>query len=141
MLTSSVIAGEISDDFDENQLDRIRIFRAHHPLGSRARISQGLVVIPTDSASADQVQRYRAYVEQRNGRVGRPFGPKRMLFAPDLLGPSEEIAERLLANPTFRTIDEVAFALPFTFGPADYEQILGDIAGRLAPRLGWVPGH
>ena len=139
MLTSSVIAGEISDDFDENQLDRVRTFRTHHPSGDQARISQGLVVIPTDSASGDQVRRYRAYVEQRNGRVGRPFGPKRMLFAADLLGSSEEIAERLLANPTFRTVDEVAFALPFTFTAPDYAQILHDIAGRLAPLLGWTP--
>lgn len=139
MLTSSVIAGELSNDFDENQIDRVRTFRAHHPLGTAARISQGLVVIPTDSATRDQVQRYRAYVDERNGRVGRPFGPKRMLFAADLLGPSEELADRLLANPTFHTVDEVAFALPFTFTTSDYEQILRDIAERLAPLLGWSP--
>ncbi|MBP2389922.1 hypothetical protein [Aeromicrobium fastidiosum] len=35
--------------------------------------------------------------------------------------------------------DEVAFALPFTFGHDDYVQILTDIAEVLGPLLGWRP--
>ena len=68
----------------------LRAFRSAHPAGRAARVSQGLVVIPTDSASAAQVT-------------------------------------------------EVAFALPFTFGHADYTQILTDMATRLGPALGWAP--
>ncbi|GAB2858015.1 hypothetical protein GCM10027176_70610 [Actinoallomurus bryophytorum] len=37
----------------------------------------------------------------------------------------------------FREIDEVAFALPFTFDHGDYVKILTDIATRLGPALGW----
>jgi hypothetical protein len=58
-----------------------------------------------------------------------------MMFAPDLVGPAEEIAERLHAHAAFRGIDEVAFALPFTFEHDDYVQILTDIAAA----LGWRP--
>jgi hypothetical protein len=33
----------------------------------------------------------------------------------------------------------VVFALPFTFEPDDYVQILTDLATRLGPALGWSP--
>jgi hypothetical protein len=60
-----------------------------------------------------------------------------MLFAPDLLGTSAEIAEMLYAHTAFREVYEVVFALPFGFEHDDYVQILTDIATRLAPALGW----
>ena len=66
--------------------------------------------------------------------------PERSLFAPDLLGTSARIAEQLPEHPAFREVDEVAFALPFTFEHADYVQILTDIATRLGPELGWRAG-
>ena len=62
-----------------------------------------------------------------------------MLFAPDLVGTSAQLAERLWAHAAFREIDEVAFALPFTFEHEDYVQVLTDIATRLGPALGWRP--
>lgn len=62
------------------------------------------------------------------------------MFAPDLVGPSAEIAERLHEHAAFREVDEVAFALPFTFDHDDYVQILTDIATCLGPALGWRPG-
>ncbi len=52
---------------------------------------------------------------------------------------AEELAERLQADAAFREVEEVAFALPFTFGHQDYVQILTDIATELGPRLGWSP--
>ncbi len=64
-----------------------------------------------------------------------------MMFAPDLVGTSAEMAERLHAHVAFREIDEVAFALPFSFEHEDYVQILTDIATKLGPELGWQPGH
>ena len=36
-------------------------------------------------------------------------GPGRLLFAPDLVGTSEELAEQLAAHAAFREVDEVAF--------------------------------
>ncbi|WP_326557582.1 LLM class flavin-dependent oxidoreductase [Micromonospora sp. NBC_01796] len=136
-LTSSVVKAEESEDFAEIQLSHIRTFRAHHPDGERARVSQGLVVIPTDSASPEQRTKYRAYAEKRMPRTATPQGPARMMFAPDLVGTSAEIADRLYRHPAFREIDEVAFALPFTFDHDDYVQILTDMATRLGPALGW----
>jgi len=138
-LTSSVVKAEESQDFEQIQLSHIREFRAHHTVGSRARVCQGLVVIPTDSASRAQRATYERYAQARTPRTASPQGPARMMFALDLVGTSEEIAERLYANPAFCEIDEVAFALPFSFEHDDYVQILTDIAGKLGPALGWRP--
>ncbi|WP_435120996.1 LLM class flavin-dependent oxidoreductase [Amycolatopsis thermoflava] len=137
LLTSSVVKAEESEDFAEIQLSHIRAFRAHHPDGDRARVSQGLVVIPTDSATAAQRAKYAEYAAKRTPRTTAPQGPARMMFAPDLVGTSAEIAGRLHTHAAFREVDEVAFALPFTFEHADYVQILTDIATKLGPELGW----
>ncbi|MDC0771388.1 LLM class flavin-dependent oxidoreductase [Streptomyces sp. HD] len=143
LLTSSVVKAEGPEDaerapdFAEIQLAHIRAFRAHHPDGEHARVSQGLVVIPTDSATPEQRAKYEEYAAKRTPRTTAPQGPARLLFAPDLVGTAEEIAERLHAHAAFREVDEVAFALPFTFEYEDYVQILTDIAIRLGPALGW----
>lgn len=140
-LVSSVVKAEESDDFASVQLSHIKTFRAalRPPAGAVARVSQGLVVIPTDSASPAQRAKYEAYVAARTPRTEVPIGPDRLLFARDILGPSEEVAKALYADPAFREVTEVAFALPFTFEHADYVQILTDMATRLGPALGWAP--
>lgn len=139
-LTSNVIKSGGSLDFADIQRTQLEIFYANHPLGNQARASQGLVVIPTDSASSDQIQRYRAYVDSRYERTFSLQGPDRnILFARDLLGTSEEIAQQLQENPAYQLVNEVVFALPFTFTEPDYIQIINDIATELAPRLGWKP--
>jgi alkanesulfonate monooxygenase SsuD/methylene tetrahydromethanopterin reductase-like flavin-dependent oxidoreductase (luciferase family) len=139
LLASSVVRAEESTDFAEIQLSHIRAFRGHHPAGEKARVSQGLVVIPTDSATADQREKYQRYADQRLARTATPQGPARMMFAADLVGESDRIAEMLHGHAAFREIDEVAFALPFSFEHDDYVQILTDIATRLGPALGWRP--
>ena len=139
LLASSVVRAEESTDFAEIQLSHIRTFRGHHPAGEKARVSQGLVVIPTDSATADQREKYQRYADQRLARTANPQGPARMMFAADLVGESDRIAEMLYGHAAFREIDEVAFALPFSFEHDDYVQILTDIATRLGPALGWRP--
>lgn len=143
-LTSSVVkaegaGGEGDFDFAEIQLSHIRAFRAQHQDGENARVSQGLVVIPTDSASPGQRAKYEEYAARRTPRTTSPQGPARLMFAPDIVGTSEEIAERLHAHAAFREVDEVAFALPFTFEHEDYVQILTDMATKLGPALGWQP--
>ncbi|MFJ9626478.1 LLM class flavin-dependent oxidoreductase [Streptomyces sp. NPDC101175] len=141
-LTSSVVKAEGPDesrDFAEIQLSHIRTFRAHHPDGEAARVSQGLVVIPTDSASPEQRLKYEEFARRRAPRTASPQGPARLMFAPDIVGTSEEIAELLGAHAAFREVDEVAFALPFTFEHEDYVQILTDMATGLGPALGWKP--
>lgn len=142
-LTSSVVKAEGDEgpyDFAQIQLSHIQAFRAAHPDGADARVSQGLVVIPTDSASAEQRAKYEAYAAKRTPRTTSPQGPARLMFAPDIVGTSEEITERLHAHAAFREVDEVAFALPFTFEHEDYVQILTDMATKLGPALGWRPG-
>lgn len=145
-LTSSVVkaesgsSGDGSFDFAEIQRSHVRRFREHHPDGQQARVSQGLVVVPTDSASAEQRARYEAYAAARLPRTVEPQGPARLMFAPDLVGTSEQIAEQLHAHAGFREVDEVAFALPFSFEHEDYVQILTDLATHLGPALGWHPG-
>lgn len=144
LLTSSVVKAEgratgSVDDFATIQRRQIDAFRAAHPAGEDARVSQGLVVIPTDSATPEQVARYTAYVEARMPRTREPQTPAGLLFAPDLIGTSEQIAEALLGHAGFQAVEEVAFALPFTFEHADYVQMLTDIATRLGPALGWSP--
>jgi alkanesulfonate monooxygenase SsuD/methylene tetrahydromethanopterin reductase-like flavin-dependent oxidoreductase (luciferase family) len=136
LLTSSVVRAEESEDFAEIQRSHIRTFRAAHPTG---RVSQGLVVIPTDSATPAQVAKYEAYVQARTPRTAAPQRPARMMFARDLIGSSAQIAEALHAHAGFQEVSEVAFALPFTFDEPDYVQILTDIATYLAPALGWTP--
>jgi len=138
-LTSSVVKAEEAEDFAEIQLSHIRTFRAHHPDGEQARVSQGLVVIPTDSATGEQKAKYLAYAEKRTPRTASPLGPARMLFSIDYVGSSAEIADRLHEHAAFAEIDEVAFALPFSFEHPDYVQILTDMATHLGPALGWKP--
>ncbi|MEE1782857.1 LLM class flavin-dependent oxidoreductase [Streptomyces sp. SP17BM10] len=142
LLISSVVKPEEEAeayDFAAIQLSHVRAFRAAHPDGERARISQGLVVIPTDSATPAQRATYEAYAASRAHRTGMPQGPARLLFERDFVGTTDELVEQLHAHASFREIDEVAFALPFTFAPEDYVQILTDLATRLAPALGWKP--
>lgn len=139
LLSSNVIRAEESEDFAEIQRSQIELFRAHHPDGAAARVSQGLVVIPTDSATPAQRAKYAAYAEARTPRTATPQGPARMLFARDLVGTAEQIAGMLHAHAGFRLVREVVFALPFSFEHDDYVQILTDIATKLGPALGWRP--
>ena len=135
-LTSSVVKAEADEDFAQIQRSHVRAFRAANPTG---RVSQGLVVVPTDSATPAQKEKYAAYAAARMPRTLSPQGPARMMFARDLVGSSEEVAAMLYEHAAFREIDEVAFALPFSFEHEDYVQILTDMATRLGPALGWSP--
>jgi alkanesulfonate monooxygenase SsuD/methylene tetrahydromethanopterin reductase-like flavin-dependent oxidoreductase (luciferase family) len=142
LLASSVVRAENTaqaSSFEQIQLSHIQAFRQHHPARQQARVSQGLVVIPTDSATADQRRKYEQYVASRTPRTAGPQGPARLLFAVDLVGTADQIAEQLYAHAGFQQVDEVAFALPFSFEHEDYVQILTDIATKLGPALGWHP--
>jgi alkanesulfonate monooxygenase SsuD/methylene tetrahydromethanopterin reductase-like flavin-dependent oxidoreductase (luciferase family) len=141
-LSSNVVRAEGPDDaadFAAIQRSHIETFRAHHADGAAARVSQGLVVVPTDSATPEQRAKYAAYALARTPRTATPQGPARMLFAVDLVGSADQIAEMLYAHAGFRLVREVVFALPFSFAHDDYMQILTDIATKLGPALGWRP--
>ena len=70
LLSSSVLfpGPDEEPDFAAVQAAQIRAFRA----AGGTRASQGLVVIPTDSASAAQAERYRAYAAERLPRTRTP---------------------------------------------------------------------
>ena len=140
-LTSSVVTveGSASRDFATIQAEQIDAFRAAHPHPEQARVSQGLVVIPTDSATEDQIRRYREFAASRYERTTAPQGVRGMLFSPDYVGTSDELADQLFDHAGFQRADEVAFALPFTFEAEDYAQIITDLAEKLGPALGWTP--
>jgi alkanesulfonate monooxygenase SsuD/methylene tetrahydromethanopterin reductase-like flavin-dependent oxidoreductase (luciferase family) len=144
-LTSSVVsAADASEstaapDFATIQGTQIDAYRAHHANPEKSRVSQGLVVIPVDSATDDQIRRYRDYAASRFERTKTPQGPRQLLFSPDYVGTSDELADQLFDHAGFQRADEVAFALPFTFDEADYRQIVTDLAEALGPRLGWTP--
>jgi alkanesulfonate monooxygenase SsuD/methylene tetrahydromethanopterin reductase-like flavin-dependent oxidoreductase (luciferase family) len=150
-LTSSVVSieGTESRDFATIQGEQIDAYRENHAHPEKARVSQGLVVIPTDSATDDQIRRYREYAAGRFERTKAPQGlapkvaggpaPRGMLFSPDYVGTSDELADQLFEHAGFQRADEIAFALPFTFDEADYLQIITDMAETLGPRLGWTP--
>ena len=140
-LTANVVSSEGSKarEFADIQVEHIEAYRAHHLRPELARVAQSLVVIPTDSASRQQIERYRAYASSRFDRTLQPQGPRGMLANEDYVGTSEELADRLHAHSGFQRVDEVVFALPFNFDEIDYVQIIGDIAEQLGPRLGWTP--
>jgi hypothetical protein len=62
-----------------------------------------------------------------------------VLFAPDLVGPSEQIVERLRADVAVQQVSELRIELPYVFSREDYVQILHDVTRCVAPQLGWRP--
>ena len=108
----------------------IRTFRDAHPAGAAARVSQGLVVIPTDSASpcaAGEVRGLRSRADAAHRRPDRAGPADVRPGHPRPLGADRRGAVRA---PAFREVTEVAFALPFAFEPEDY--------ARSSPT--WPPG-
>ena len=138
-LTANLVSteGTESRDFATIQAEHIDVFRSNHPDPESARVSQGLVVIPTDSASPEQIERYRAYANGRFERTLQHQGPRGVIISPDYVGTSDELTDVLHAHKGFQCVDEVAFALPFSFAEEDYAQIITDMATELGPRLGW----
>lgn len=142
-LTANLVSSEgtSSRDFATIQAEHIDAFRAHHPRLESARVSQTLVVIPTDSASAEQVDRYRTYAQSRIDRTLQPQGPRSIVISPDYIGASEELVDSLYTHRGFQRVDEVAFALPHGFTEEDHVQIITDMAEKLGPKLGWSPAR
>jgi len=72
-------------------------------------------------------------------RTLAPQGPKRTLFAPDVVGTAEQILEQLTADPVLAQVSELRLELPYEFHREEYEQILHDVQHLIAPELGWRP--
>ncbi|WP_019629790.1 LLM class flavin-dependent oxidoreductase [Actinomadura atramentaria] len=132
LLTGNIVAGETSDDFATAQLALIEEYRRLRPAG---RVAVGRVVVPLDGADAATRRRYLAYAASRHERTLKPHGERRLLFAPDLVAPAAEIAERLRADKAVAAAPELRLELPYEFDRADYEQILHDARHAVAPAL------
>ena len=78
LLVSNVVRATDSVEFTAIQQELIHAYRAARPQG---RVSQGLVVLPTDRATPEQRAKYAAYVEARAPRIGTRQGPAGLLFA------------------------------------------------------------
>nr|WP_232295307.1 LLM class flavin-dependent oxidoreductase [Parafrankia sp. EUN1f] len=142
LLTGNVIDGfvadgESTDDFVAAQLALLDVYRKAAGPGDPTRIALGRVIVPTDSADRVTRERYRAYAASRHERTLRAHGPRRTLFAPDLVGPAEEIVARLRADAAVAAVRELRVELPYEFDRAEYEQILHDVSRLVAPALGW----
>ncbi|TPW75718.1 LLM class flavin-dependent oxidoreductase [Schumannella soli] len=148
ILIGNVISGEGTDDFISAQTALLARYRTtlaaaaeegvvDAPTAASRRVALGRVIVPIDGADRAARERYRDYARARLPRLGRGHGPKNTLFAPDLVGSAEEIVARLLADPLLAQVDELRLELPYEFSQDDYEQILADVVGLVAPRLGW----
>lgn len=103
------------------------------------RVALGRVIVPLDGADAATRDRYRRYEASRHERTLKPQGERRILFAPDVVGTSEEIVERLRADPAVAAVSELRLELPYEFEQHDYERILHDVRSLIAPKPGWRP--
>jgi alkanesulfonate monooxygenase SsuD/methylene tetrahydromethanopterin reductase-like flavin-dependent oxidoreductase (luciferase family) len=137
LLLGNVLSGETTDDFLNAQLGLVERYRLSETDVRRGRIALGRVIVPLDSADAATRKRYRAFAAGRVERTLAPQGERRTLFASDLVGTSDEILERLRQDPVLPQVEELRVELPYNFSTDEYEQILTDLAGRIAPELGW----
>jgi alkanesulfonate monooxygenase SsuD/methylene tetrahydromethanopterin reductase-like flavin-dependent oxidoreductase (luciferase family) len=139
LLIGNITTGEGSDDFRAIQLGHIKLLRESWSEARAPRIALGRVIVPTDGADASTRERYRAFAESRHARTLAPtlHGERRIVFLPDLVGSSDEILERLHADPVLAEVSELRLELPYDLPYENYQQILEDFITRIAPELGW----
>lgn len=137
LLLGNINTGEETDDFIGTQRRHIETFHEYWRGAGEPRIAVGRVIVPVDSADAATRQRYRDYAAGRRARTLTPQGERRTLFAPDIIGTTAEIVERLGTDPVLRLVDTLRLELPYNFSAADYRQILVDFVSLVAPKLGW----
>ncbi|MEV6028479.1 LLM class flavin-dependent oxidoreductase [Streptomyces sp. NPDC052036] len=144
LLSGNIVSGENTDDFTTAQLNLLSEYRRILPADRRTRVAPGRVIVPFDSADAATRARYRDYEVSRRERTLKPrtmtaVDPKRILFAPDVVGTAEQILEQLAADPVLSAVSELRLELPYEFRREEYEQILHDVRHLIAPELGWRP--
>lgn len=131
LLTGNVITAEASTDFLHTQQALIATYRAAR---RGAEIALGRVLLPTDTATPAQRDKYRAFAAARHGRTLQPNGPRRTMYLPDIVGTTEQILAALRADPVLPRAGHFRLELPYEFETADYRQILRDFT-RIIPEL------
>ncbi|MCD7097247.1 LLM class flavin-dependent oxidoreductase [Stenotrophomonas sp. MMGLT7] len=140
LLIGNLNSGENGDDFHQVQRAHLDLYRRHWQQPRPPRIALGRVIVPLDGADAATRAHYLQFAAGRHARTLAPQGERRTLFAPDLVGSSEQIVERLLADPVLPEVRELRLELPYEFTYPQYRQIISDFVRRIAPALGWKPG-
>ncbi|MGN7871203.1 LLM class flavin-dependent oxidoreductase [Paracoccus sp. 22332] len=129
LLTGNVITAERHKVFLKTQADLIRTYREAWQGQGQPQVALGRVLLPTDSATPEQREKYAAFVERRLPRTCQPNGPRDTMFLPDLTGTSDQIMAALRHDPILPQVDHLRLELPYEFEPEDYRQILRDFAG------------
>lgn len=137
LLTGNIVQGDSSDHFFETQHHIVETFLDAWSDTRPPQIALGRVIVPTDGADAASRRRYAAYAASRTTRTLVPQGPRRTLFAPDLVGSADQILSQLYADPILPHATAFRLELPYDFELGEYEQILDDVARLIAPELGW----
>jgi alkanesulfonate monooxygenase SsuD/methylene tetrahydromethanopterin reductase-like flavin-dependent oxidoreductase (luciferase family) len=137
LLIGNVTSGEDTDDFFVAQRRQLDAYRAAYRGLRPARVALGRVIVPTDSADVRTRARYAEFAASRHERTLKPQGERRTLFAPDLVGTSDQILEALARDPVLAEVRELRLELPYEFELHDYEQILQDAIDHILPQLGW----
>lgn len=137
LLTGNIVQGESSDRFFEAQRRIVETFLDAWSAPQPPQIALGRVIVPTDGADAASRRRYADYAESRKARTLAPQGPKRTLFAADLVGSADAILAQLRADPILPYATAFRLELPYDFEQSEYEQILDDFLRLVAPELGW----
>lgn len=137
LLTGNIVQGETSDRFFEAQRRIVETYLGAWSGAQPPQIALGRVIVPTDGADAATRRRYADYAESRKARTLAPQGPKRTLFASDLVGSADAILTELRADPVLPHATAFRLELPYDFEQSDYEQILDDFLRLVAPALGW----
>ena len=140
LLTGNIVTGETTDDFLTAQAGLIRRFRDFWAGQAQPRIGLGRVILPLDGADATTRRRYRDFVAARTPRTLAPQGPKRTLFAPDIIGTLDQIAEVLARDPVAATSQEFRIELPYEFAHEDYIHIVETLV-QLFPAVGDAAPH
>ena len=137
LLLGNVNRAELSDDFFGAQLQHMQAYRAALPVGSARRVAVGRVLVPTEGVDAATRQRIEVFSAQRHARTLAPQGPRRTMFAPDVVGSTAQIIARLQADPLLQQVDELRVELPYELPEQDYRRILTTVIEDIAPALGW----
>lgn len=137
LLLGNITSADNGDVFEAAQRVHIDDYYAHFAGSGVPAVGVERVIVPLDSATADQRERYTAFAESRQERTTQPVNGH--VFQVDLFGTADEIVERLLADPAIDGRTELRVALPYALALDDYRQILSDIRHAVLPRLGWVP--
>jgi alkanesulfonate monooxygenase SsuD/methylene tetrahydromethanopterin reductase-like flavin-dependent oxidoreductase (luciferase family) len=107
IMVGNLNRGEDSDSFFDTRRGHIDAFRAAWSRPGEPRIALGRVIVPIDSADARSRTFYAAFAEGRRARTFGPQGERRILYAKDLVGPSDQILADLLRDPILPLVAEL----------------------------------